>query len=96
MKRIFALAGMAVLMSFAVSCKIIDWKPVVLYVQVQDEAGNDLLDPDNGGEWLAGTTITHAGIVVDLALSPVTKTYAAQYTGFRLERYNGGYSLSFG
>lgn len=96
MKRILVLAGMAVLMSFAVSCMMVDWVPVVLYVQVQDEAGNDLLNPDNGNEWLAGTTITHAGIVVDLDLSPATKTYLAQYNGFRVERFNGGYALSFG
>lgn len=96
MKLIFVLVGISALIFMAVSCAIVDWTPVVLYVQVQDEAGNDLLDPDNGNEWLAGTTITHAGIVVDLDLSPETKTVAAFYQGFRVVQYKGGYALSFG
>lgn len=76
---------------------MIDWEPVVLYVQVQDSDGNDLLDPENDNSWLEGTTVTYYGVVVDLDTTPLTKDVLVVYHGFQLEKYKDGkYALSFG
>ena len=41
---------------------LIDWAPVNLYVQLQDQEGNDLLDPnDPQHNYIDGTTITFRG-----------------------------------
>ena len=50
-------------------CIIVDWTPVMLWVELVDENGNDLLDPSNETKWYDGATITYRG-----------KTYTAEDT----------------
>ena len=74
---------------FSGCLKIIDWVPVTFEIMVQDEQGNDLLDPENDNTWLLGTTVWFRGIEVELEKKgisePVTKDYGIKYEGFRLE-----------
>ena len=37
---------------------IVDWYPVMLWMELVDENGNDLLDPSNEVKWYDGATIT--------------------------------------
>ena len=46
---------------------IVDWYPVMLWMELVDENGNDLLDPSNEVKWYDGATITYRG-----------KTYTAE------------------
>ena len=48
---------------------IVDWTPVMLWVELVDENGSDLLDPSNETKWYDGATITYRG-----------KTYTAEDT----------------
>ena len=102
---IIKAAIIAAMASLSCSCssivpKEIDWIPINLKVEVQDESGKDLLDPENGNSWLSGTTIHFRGIVVDLdedsISEPETKALPPIYSGFRLEKGRDCYQLVFG
>ena len=98
MKRILTLMAAVVCLSGCL--RIIDWVPVTFQIQVQDEQGNDLLDPANDNSWLVGTTIHFRGIIIDLDETgiavPATKEMDLTYEGFRLEKGGTCYYLSFG
>ena len=98
MKRIFIVMLAAI--CFSGCLKIIDWVPVTFEIMVQDEQGNDLLDPENDNTWLLGTTVWFRGIEVELEKKgisePVTKDYGIKYEGFRLEKGDNCYYLAFG
>ena len=72
MKRIISALILAAAVLSVNSCRIIDWAPINLRVQVQDSEGNDLLDPENDNTWLLGTTISFRGITVDLEETNIT------------------------
>ena len=38
---------------------IVDWSPVMLWIELIDKNGNDLLDPSNEVKWFEGATITY-------------------------------------
>ena len=101
MKRILTAIIIAVIALSANSCRIIDYTPINLRVQVQDNEGKDLLDPANDNSWLLGTTITFRGIIVELDETnitvPETKEYGpVEYQGFRLEKMSDCWELVFG
>ena len=101
MKRILTAIIIAITALSANSCRIIDYTPINLRVQVQDSEGKDLLDPANDNSWLLGTTITFRGIVVELDETnitvPETKEYGpVEYQGFRLEKMSDCWELVFG
>ena len=41
---------------------IVDWYPVMLWVELVDENGNDLLDPSKETKWYHGATTTNRGM----------------------------------
>ncbi len=101
MKRFLTALIVAAAVLSANSCRIIDYSPINLRLQVQDSEGKDLLDPANDNSWLLGTTITFRGIIVDLDETnitvPETKEYGpVEYQGFRLEKGADCWELVFG
>ena len=101
MKRFLTAIIIAVTALSANSCRITDYTPINLRIQVQDSEGKDLLDPANDNSWLLGTTITFRGIVVELDETnitvPETKEYGpVEYQGFRLEKMSDCWELVFG
>ena len=38
---------------------IVDWSSVMLWIELIDKNGNDLLDPSNEVKWFEGATITY-------------------------------------
>lgn len=101
MKRILTAIIIAVTALSANSCRITDYTPINLRIQVQDSEGKDLLDPANDNSWLLGTTITFRGIVVELDETNITvpeaKEYGpVEYQGFRLEKMSDCWELVFG
>lgn len=93
--RLFSLVLTAMML---VSCgRTVDWAPVNLYVRVCDSEGNDLLDSARDNSWLEGTVMVWSGGEELLQLTPPTRTYMPDFTGFRLEGgYSDGYRLVFG
>ena len=101
MKRIISALILAAAVLSVNSCRIIDWAPINLRVQVQDSEGNDLLDPENDNTWLLGTTISFRGITVDLEETNITEPESKEYgpiiySGFRLEKGVDCWELVFG
>ena len=48
---------------------IVDWSPVVLYFEIDDAAGNDLLDPELANKLVEETTITFKGKTYEVSRS---------------------------
>lgn len=81
MKRIVAV--LILLASLMTGCmKEIDWYPVVLQFQIQDSAGNDLLDPESS--LFVGEKITLSFEGNDYVITPQTKAYAPLFEGLTL------------
>lgn len=67
---------------------IVDWGPVEVIVEVVDDKGNDLLNPNNPDNMIEGSTISFRGKVYEALLpSAVTKEYLAIIEGFLLRKY---------
>lgn len=74
-----------------------DWVPWSLYVKVENSDGKNILDTDTYDQILSGTVLTYRGVDYELALTPETKAYMAEFNGFMIDwgSYYGNI-LSFG
>ena len=80
------------------SCLMMDWSPIDLWIEVQNEEGQDLLNPENDLSWLEGTTITFRGKTTTLTLDdgPQATYLPPTFHGFRLQKMEGRYLLEYG
>lgn len=79
----------------ATSC-IMDWAPIIVYVQVRDSAGNDLLNP--GNEHFLGEKITMTFEGEEYPMQIPTKYYMPMFSGLELvsRKDFDGWCLTFG
>ena len=98
MKKSLILFLFTLLLTSCNNDMIIDWYPVTLRIQVQNEEGQDLLNPENDLSWLEGTTIKFQGTTTELTLTdgPQPTDVLVEFYGFRLVKYEEDYVLSYG
>ena len=84
MKVFFKSLATAVVILLAGSCMIMDWTPVKLRIYVENQAGEDLLDPDSEINMLEGVTMTYRGETYELVPEPETKYYLPHFDGLQL------------
>lgn len=97
MKVFFKSLTVAAIMLLAGGCMIMDWAPVILRIYVENQAGEDLLDPDSEINLLEGVTMTYRGETYGLVPEPETKYYLPHFDGLELMLdKEGRYYLYFG
>ncbi len=90
MKRIIKIIVLALITAAATGCygKIIDWYPVEFKFYVEDNSGNDLLDPESDRYIGKGAKAEWRG--EEYELSPETKALDVRFHGFVLKKDNEG------
>lgn len=97
MKVFFKIFTASAIILMAGSCMIMDWTPVTLRIYVENQAGEDLLEPGSETDILEGVTMTYRGETYRLAPEPETKYYLPDFDGLELMKDGDGrYYLYFG